>query len=139
MILCRQDLVRFSHVTDGFLCYEFNLFEITRKKIRSKERLLTGKVKVEIESKIAAKNGGAMDVLLKVNNAEVANLPAIRETDRRDFAPSRFLLRSHRQGVEVDKSTSLLAPQCRDQSWRRLCCSSQNSMAVRIFLQRRCH
>ena len=60
------------YVKDGFLCYEFNLFEITRTKIRSKEKLPTGKVKVEIESKLAAKIGGPMDVTLKVNDVEVA-------------------------------------------------------------------
>ena len=50
----------------------FNLFEITRTKIRSKDRLPTGKVKIEVESKLAAKIGGPMDVTLKVNGAEVA-------------------------------------------------------------------
>ena len=60
------------YVQDGFMCYEFNLFEITRTKIRSKEKLPTGKVKVEIESKLAAKIGGPMDVTLKVNDVEVA-------------------------------------------------------------------
>jgi hypothetical protein len=60
------------YVQDGFLCYEFNLFEITRTKIRSKEKLPTGKVRVEVESKLTAKIGGPMDVTLKVNDAAVA-------------------------------------------------------------------
>jgi arylsulfatase A-like enzyme len=60
------------YVKDGFLCYEFNLFEITRTKIRSKGKLPTGKVKIEVESKLAAKIGGPMDVILKVNGATVA-------------------------------------------------------------------
>jgi arylsulfatase A-like enzyme len=60
------------YVQDGFLCYEFNLFEITRTKIRSKEKLPTGKVKIEVESKLTAKIGGPMDVILKVNDSAVA-------------------------------------------------------------------
>ena len=60
------------YVRDGFLCYEFNLFEVQRTKLKSKSKLPTGKVKVEVESKLAAKIGGPMDVALKVNGEEVA-------------------------------------------------------------------
>jgi hypothetical protein len=45
-------------VKDGFLCYEFNLFEIQRTKLKSKDKLPTGKVKVEVESKLAARSAG---------------------------------------------------------------------------------
>ena len=60
------------YVRDGFLCYEFNLFEIQRTKLKSQTRLPTGKVKVEVESKLADKIGGPLDVTLKVNGKEVA-------------------------------------------------------------------
>jgi arylsulfatase len=60
------------YVKDGLLCYEFNLFEVQRTKLKSKDKLPTGKVKIEIESKLAAKIGGPMDVWLKVNGKEVA-------------------------------------------------------------------
>ena len=60
------------YVKDGFLCYEFNLFEVQRTKIKSKDKLPTGKVKMEVESKLAAKIGGPMDVTLKVNGNVVA-------------------------------------------------------------------
>jgi arylsulfatase A-like enzyme len=60
------------YMKDGFLCYEFNLFEVQRTKLKSKDKLPTGKVKVEVESKLAAKIGGPMDVALKVNGKEVA-------------------------------------------------------------------
>jgi arylsulfatase A-like enzyme len=60
------------YVKDGFLCYEFNLFEVQRTKLKSKAKLPTGKVKVEVESKLADKIGGPMDVSLKVNGKEVA-------------------------------------------------------------------
>ena len=49
------------------LCYEFNLFEITRTKIKSRDRLPMGKAKIEVESKLVGKIGGPMDVTLKVN------------------------------------------------------------------------
>jgi hypothetical protein len=60
------------YVKDGFLCYEFNLFEIQRTKLKSKEKLPTGKVKIEVESKLVGKIGGPMDVTLKVNGKDVA-------------------------------------------------------------------
>ena len=60
------------YVKDGFLCYEFNLFEIQRTKIKSREKLPLGKVKIEVESRLANKIGGPMDVTLKVNGKEFA-------------------------------------------------------------------
>ena len=60
------------YVKDGFLCYEFNLFEIQRTKLKSKNRLPTGKVRIEVDSKLTAKIGGPMDIILKVNGDEVA-------------------------------------------------------------------
>ena len=60
------------YVKDGFLCYEFNLFEVERTKLKSKDKLPTGKVKLEVDSKLTAKIGGPMDVTLKVNGEEVA-------------------------------------------------------------------
>jgi arylsulfatase A-like enzyme len=61
------------YVKDGFLCYEFNLFEVQRTKLKSKDKLPTGKVKVEVESRLTAKIGGPMDVTLKVNGNVVAS------------------------------------------------------------------
>ncbi len=60
------------YMRDGFLCYEFNLFEIQRTKLKSKDKLPTGKVKVEVESRLVQKIGGPMDVTISVNGAEVA-------------------------------------------------------------------
>ncbi len=60
------------YVKDGILCYEFNLFEVARTKIRAKDRLAKGKARVEVASKLAGKIGGPMDVTLKVNGAVVA-------------------------------------------------------------------
>ena len=60
------------YVKESILCYEFNLFEIQRTKIRAKDKLPTGKVRVEVESKLTAKIGGPMDVKLKVNGSVVA-------------------------------------------------------------------
>ena len=60
------------YVKDGVLSYEYNIFEIDRIKIRSKETLPVGKVKVEVESKLTASYSGPMDVTLKVNGMAVA-------------------------------------------------------------------
>ena len=57
---------------DGFLNYEYNLFEVARTKIKSKNKLPVGKLKIEVESKLVTKIGGPMDVTLKVNGAVVA-------------------------------------------------------------------
>ncbi len=59
------------YVKDGYLNYEFNLFEIQRTKIKSKEKLPKGKIKIEVESKLVDKIGGSMNVTLKVNGATV--------------------------------------------------------------------
>ncbi len=60
------------YIKDGYLCYEFNLFEIKRTKIRSSKQLPLGKVKIEVVSKLTGKIGGPMDVMLKVNGETVA-------------------------------------------------------------------
>jgi hypothetical protein len=56
------------YVKDGVLCYEYNLFMIDRTKIRAKEKLPVGKVKIEVETKpFAPKPGSPLDVPMKVN------------------------------------------------------------------------
>ena len=59
------------YVKDGVLHYEFNQFEVLRTKIKSKGKLPTGKVKIEVESKLVAKVGGPMDITMKVNGKVV--------------------------------------------------------------------
>ena len=59
------------YVKDNLLCYEFNLFEIQRTKIRSTAKLAVGKAKIEVESKLADKIGGPMDITLRVNGEVV--------------------------------------------------------------------
>jgi arylsulfatase len=54
-------------VKDGVLNYEYNLFEISRTKLRANDKLPTGKVKIEVESKLVGKIGGPMDITVKVN------------------------------------------------------------------------
>ena len=55
------------YVKDGLLTYEYNQFEVLRTKIQSKGKLPAGKVKLEVESKLADRVGGPMDITLKVN------------------------------------------------------------------------
>jgi arylsulfatase len=53
---------------DGILCYEYNLFIIQRTKIRAKDKLPTGKVKIEVEtSYVELRPAGPLKVSLKVN------------------------------------------------------------------------
>jgi arylsulfatase len=61
------------YVKDGELRYEYNLFEIDRTHIVAKDKLPTGNVKIEVESKLVApKPGAPLDVTLKVNGQVVA-------------------------------------------------------------------
>jgi arylsulfatase len=59
------------YVKDGFLNYEFNLFEVERTKVRSKTELPIGKATIEVESMLKDKIGGAMDITLRVNGKVV--------------------------------------------------------------------
>jgi arylsulfatase len=56
-----------TYMKDGYLNYEFNLFEVQRTKIRSATKLPVGKAKIEVESKLVDKIGGPMDITLRVN------------------------------------------------------------------------
>ncbi len=61
------------YVKDGVLCYEYNLFEIMRTAIRAKDKLPTGKVKIEVQTAYAVrKPAGPLDVTLNVNGKPVA-------------------------------------------------------------------
>ncbi len=62
-------------VENGILCYEYNLFEIQRTKIRAQEKLPTGKVKIEIETSYVAPKQpprGPLKVTMKVNGKVAA-------------------------------------------------------------------
>jgi len=60
------------YVIDGYLHYEYNLFEIDRTHIQSKSKLPEGKVTIEVVSTMKTdKKAGPMDVTLKVNGKKV--------------------------------------------------------------------
>ena len=62
------------YVKDGVLSYEYNLFEIMRTHIKAKDKLPTGKVKIEVETTyIEPKPAGPLKVVMKVNGKEVAS------------------------------------------------------------------
>jgi hypothetical protein len=62
------------YVKDGVLSYEYNLFEIQRTHIKAKDKLPTGKVKIEVETTyVERKPAGSLKVMLKVNGKEVAS------------------------------------------------------------------
>jgi arylsulfatase len=60
------------YMKEGYLRYEFNLFEVERTKIKSAAKIPAGKAKIEVESKLEGPIGGPMNVMLKVNGKEVA-------------------------------------------------------------------
>lgn len=55
---------------NGKLTYEYNLFEIERTRIESTGTLPTGKVNIEVETRVAAPRGAA-DVVLRVAGEEI--------------------------------------------------------------------
>ncbi len=60
-------------VEGGILCYEYNLFEIQRTKIRAQQHLPRGKVKIEIETNHPDfVPRGPLNVTMKVNGELVA-------------------------------------------------------------------
>jgi arylsulfatase len=60
-------------VENGVLTYEYNLFEIERTRARSSAPVPTGRVKIEVESRVAGKeHAPPMDVTIRVNGQEMA-------------------------------------------------------------------
>ena len=60
-------------IDKGRISFEYNLYEIERTRIETTGVLPTGRVKIEIESRVEPKvRNGAMDVTIRVNGAEVA-------------------------------------------------------------------
>lgn len=60
-------------VEKGKLSYEYNLFEIQRTRIETSGPLPSGKVKIDIESRLTErKHSAPMDVVIRVNGKEVA-------------------------------------------------------------------
>ena len=56
------------------LSYEYNLFEIMRTNIKAKDKLPTGKVKVEVlTTYLERRPAGPLKVVLKVNGKDVAS------------------------------------------------------------------
>jgi arylsulfatase len=57
-------------VDKGKLGYEYNLFEIERTRLQTASALPTGRVKIEVETRIAAPRGAA-DVVIRVDGKEM--------------------------------------------------------------------
>lgn len=67
-------------VKDGYLIYEYNLFEIERTVIKGKKKLPSGLVNIEVVStKTTSKAQSPMDIVIKVNGKEYSrgNVPVI--------------------------------------------------------------
>ncbi len=63
------------YVKDGTLCYEYNLFEIQRTRIRAPEKLPAGKTRIEVETAYSEpKPAGPLRVTMKVDGKAVAEV-----------------------------------------------------------------
>ena len=60
------------YVIDNELHYELNLFQVRRTKIKAEKPLAPGKRKIEVETKLADKIGGPLNITLRVDGKEVA-------------------------------------------------------------------
>jgi arylsulfatase len=90
------------YMRDGQLCYEFNLFEIERTKIRSNGKLPAGKAKIEVVTQLVDKIGGPLDITLKVNGQEVGQGRVPRGTSLHFTGNATFDI-----GTDLDSPVSL--------------------------------
>ena len=66
------------YVDDGFLCFEYNTFIVMRTKIRSDNKLPSGRAKIQVSTEYAeAKPAGPLNITMTVNGEEFAqgNVP----------------------------------------------------------------
>lgn len=61
------------YLDDGYLCYEYNLFILTRTKIRSAAKLPAGATTITVDTSYAqVRPAGPLDITLRVGADEVA-------------------------------------------------------------------
>ena len=66
------------YVKDGTLCYEYNLFEIQRTQIKAKNKLPTGRVKIEVETTyVVPKPAGPLKIVMKVNGKAMETVTTV--------------------------------------------------------------
>jgi arylsulfatase A-like enzyme len=59
------------YIDDGFLCYEYNMFNMTRTKIRSGQRLPVGPNTIQVETTpVEAKPAGPLDISMTVKGED---------------------------------------------------------------------
>jgi arylsulfatase len=62
------------YLDDGYLCYEYNLFILSRTKIRSAEPLPAGPATITVTTRYAeVRPAGPLDIVISVNGATVAS------------------------------------------------------------------
>jgi len=102
------------YLQDGVLSYEYNLFEIMRTQIKSKERLPAGKVKIEVETQyVVMKPGGPLKIVMKVNGKEV---PTTTITNGREVKAVEKVggIDVHPQMVPISAPLGFTANDCLD-------------------------
>ena len=62
------------YLDDGFLCYEYNLFILSRTKIRSADKLQAGPTTIAVETTYAEQRpAGPLDIVMRVDGEVFAN------------------------------------------------------------------
>ena len=75
------------YMQDGKLCYEYNLFEIMRTQIKSKEKIQTGKVQIEVDTDyVVRKPAGPLKIVMKVGGKEVDAATTVNGKEVNDAA-----------------------------------------------------
>jgi arylsulfatase A-like enzyme len=75
------------YVKDGRLCYEYNLFEIMRTQIKSKDKLPEGDLTIEVEtSYLVAKPGGPLKVEMRVNGKILETVTTVNDREVKEMA-----------------------------------------------------
>ncbi len=90
------------YVKDGYVNYEFNLFEVERTKVKSNSKLPIGKATIEVESKLTDKIGGSMDITLRVNGKVVGQGNVPRAMSLHFTSNATFDI-----GIDLDSPVSL--------------------------------
>ena len=89
------------YMDKGELVYEYNMMEIERYSVRSKDKVPPGKRKIEVDTAIATP-GGAADVVLRVDGTEVGRLTVKRTVPAAFTASESFDV-----GIDLGSPVSL--------------------------------
>jgi hypothetical protein len=75
------------YMQDGKLCYEYNLFEVMRTQIKSKDKLPAGDVQIEVSTDyVVPKPAGPLKIVMKVGGKELDTTTTVNGKEVKDAA-----------------------------------------------------